>query len=602
MKEVNSKPRAGRGSPLGVSKLASSAKFAALAGLSILGLAAGSASAQVITPPPAPADITVFPVRDFLGIAGYLPDADVLVQVRRGNSVVGTARGRTQEVDPVLQQVGGELEVNHPGGICWKDVTPDIVGYDVVQVTYDNTEHNRTKGGVPIGSGYATRTAGISAQAAYVDANNNVIVKGKALQGITAVPLARLEIRIRNKDFMDGPFPSRIGKQDILVTSAGGRIDDDNGDPVPGTSATLSYDAPTAACRVGCFTAVFRGLNETERNLALAGQTRVMSWQAANAAGDRLGLTIYEVGEAGGPGMGGCPPGPNGAVAPKPPTYPVPYNPLNLQDAANPVDFAALAEVVAFPMRDFMGVEGLPANSRQDLQIVLRRQDPNNPNNPNGVIVGSARGLSSTILVDDETGEQMDVLEVNHPGGICWSGQTPRFQANDKLDVFKVVNGAFAGGQTQTVIGVTISEPPFVNGQNQLIVRGTMPEGFDMSQMEQRIVQPLFRQGNGSRIQRRDIRADVFGGVILGVNGATGFLVPTSPTTWQATYIGLNATELKLAMAGGFRIMAWQALGPVVGGEAARLGMTIWEYGEEGGPGMGGCPTSGGLTIPIPLP
>jgi hypothetical protein len=48
--------------------------------------------------------------------------------------------------------------------------------------------------------------------------------------------------------------------------------------------------------------------------------------------------------------------------------------------------------------------------------------------------------------------------------------------------------------------------------------------------------------------------------------------------------------------------MAWQSLGPVVGGEAARIGMTIWEYGEQGGPGMGGCPTSGGLTIPIPLP
>jgi hypothetical protein len=498
--------------------------------------------------------------------------------------------------------VGGELEVNHPGGICWTDVTPDIVGYDVVQVTYDNTLHNQQKGGVPIGTGYATRTAGISAEAAFIDANNNVVVKGKALQGITAVPLARLEIRIRNKDFMDGPFPSRIGKQDILITSAGGRIDDDNGNQVPGTSGTLSYDAPSATCRVGCFTAVFSGLNETERNLAVAGQTRVMSWQAANAVGDRLGLTIYEAGESGGPGMGGCPPGPGGAIAPKPPAYPVPYNPLNLQDAANPTDFAALAEVVAFPMRDFMGVEGLPANSHQDLQIVLRRQDPNNPSNPNGVIVGSARGLSSTILVDDETGEQMDVLEVNHPGGICWTGQTPRFQANDKLDVFKVVNGAFAGGQTQTVIGVTISEPPFVNASNQLIVRGTMPEGFVMEQMEQRIVQPLFRDGNGSRIQRRDIRADVFGGVILGVTGATGFLVPTSPTTWQATYIGLNATELKLAMAGGFRIMAWQALGPVVGGEAARLGMTIWEYGEVGGPGMGGCPTSGGLTIPIPLP
>src|SRR5688572_14018765 len=89
------------GTSLGVSSIVRKARVAALAGLSVLGVGAyGNASAQVITPPALPADITVFPVRDFLGIAGYLPDADVLVQVRRGNSVVGTARGRTQEVDP----------------------------------------------------------------------------------------------------------------------------------------------------------------------------------------------------------------------------------------------------------------------------------------------------------------------------------------------------------------------------------------------------------------------------------------------------------------------------------------------------------------------
>ena len=54
-------------------QVARKARLAALAGLSVLGVAAyGTASAQIVSPPPFPADITVFPMRDFLGIAGYL--------------------------------------------------------------------------------------------------------------------------------------------------------------------------------------------------------------------------------------------------------------------------------------------------------------------------------------------------------------------------------------------------------------------------------------------------------------------------------------------------------------------------------------------------
>jgi hypothetical protein len=609
--KTNTKRIAARsgGSSLNVSSFVRTARLAAFAGLSALGAVAyTNASAQVITPPPATHEITVFPMRDFVGMAGFIGDTDLLVQVRRGNSVVGVARGRNSPE--------GEMELNHPGDFayCWQDVTPDLTAYDVVQVTYDNTQHNLDKGGVPIGSGYATRTAGISAQRAYIDGNNNVIVKGKALQGITAIPLARLEVRIRDKEFMSPLEGSRLGKQDIRAVATPAPLRGDNG-PITGTLATLAYDPPTAACRVGCFTAVFSGLNEYERETATRGQTRVMSWQATDAAATRLGMTIYEEDEISGPGGGACPAGPGGAIGPNPPDYPVPYNPLNLIDAANPpADPSAMMEVAVFPMRDFTGAEGLAPKSKQDIQFVLRRQDPNNPNNTNGVIVGTARGVTTDILVDDETAERMDVLEVNHPGGVCWSGQTPDMRAGDKLDVFKIVGGTlvngkmvggtFAGGQTQEVIDVSISEPPFINGSNQLIVRGTMPAGFVMSRMEQRIVQPLFRDTQGSRIGKRDIRADVFGGVIRDVNGATGWLVPTSATTWEATYTGLNATELGLAMKGGFRIMAWQSDGPVPvgGGEGLRIGLTIWEYGEHGGPGMGGCPAAGGFTVPVPMP
>jgi hypothetical protein len=46
----------------------------------------------------------------------------------------------------------------------------------------------------------------------------------------------------------------------------------------------------------------------------VAGQTRVLGWQSTDAAGERLGITIHEVGEVGGPGFGGCPQGADYAI------------------------------------------------------------------------------------------------------------------------------------------------------------------------------------------------------------------------------------------------------------------------------------------------
>src|SRR6185437_15250036 len=43
---------------------------------------------------------------------------------------------------------------------------------------------------------------------------------------------------------------------------------------------------------------------------------RAMSWQVEDADGNRQGLTIAEFGEAGGPGMGGCPAGPKDQASP----------------------------------------------------------------------------------------------------------------------------------------------------------------------------------------------------------------------------------------------------------------------------------------------
>jgi hypothetical protein len=54
--------------------------------------------------------------------------------------------------------------------------------------------------------------------------------------------------------------------------------------------------------------------------VANGGGERLLAWQETDAAGNRQGVTIAELGEAGGPGMGGCPAGPADLGAPSPGT------------------------------------------------------------------------------------------------------------------------------------------------------------------------------------------------------------------------------------------------------------------------------------------
>lgn len=544
-------------------------------------LASGTASAQTINNPPfLPQEIIVFPERDFTSISGFLPNADLLVQVRRSGAVSGDAVGRTDAT--------GFLAVNHPGGVCWRNVTPDIVPADVVRVTYRDTSNNRLN--VPtavIGSGAAATTQNVTATQAFDAGNGTVVIKGKAqLANGSRIALNRLEVRIVNPGFI-GASGSRIGKRDIRADSAGGRVDGTDGNPIPGTTGLLAYDPPTSTIvQPVTFTAVFTGLNADERLLVVEGQTRVMGWQQTTVAGDRLGMTIYEVGQFGGPGIGGCPPGPNGVVAPQNPSAPVYYMPANLLDASVSSNQFALKDVTVFPERDFISIAGFAAGT--ELQIVVRRNTLASP------IIGTARGFVG----------RDGLFEVNHPGGVCWSGQTPDIGPDDLVDVFSVVSMQFQAGQTQRVINTKITKAAFLsrdaNGflDGKVRVNGSAVDAsgapLSLRLTEQRIINPDF---NTTRISRRDIRADIDGGRVENVPGATGNLLRTGTgSDWRAIYSGLNTTEQQLAVAGESRAMAWLS----TNGNGDRFGMTIFEAGAGGGPGMGGCPATGYASIPLP--
>jgi hypothetical protein len=297
-------------------------------------------------------------------------------------------------------------------------------------------------------------------------------------------------------------------------------------------------------------------------------------------------MTIYEVGEVGGPGVGGCPPGPNGVVPPTKPNAPVAYNPEALLDAAVAGNQPSLKDVIVFPQRDFVSIEGFSAGT--ELQVVVRRGNSNAP------VVGTARGFVG----------KGGLFEINHPGGVCWTGQTPDIMPDDWVDVFPLVNGKYSTGQRQRVIDTSITKTAFINNTNEVRINGiattrdaagaTIP--LPLRFIEQRIINPDFV---ATRIGRRDIRADTAGGRVDNVPGGVGDLLRTGGNTsseWRAVYSGLSATEQQLAIAGQNRAMAWLS----TNANGDRFGMTIYEAGEVGGPGFGGCPATGNASIAIP--
>jgi hypothetical protein len=181
---------------------------------------------------------------------------------------------------------------------------------------------------------------------------------------------------------------------------------------------------------------------------------------------------------------------------------------------------------------------------------------------------------------------------------VCWNGQTPDIQTGDWVDVFSVVSLSFNAGQKQQVIGAQVTRRTTVTSDGRVRVDGVAVDPrtgapLPLANVEQRIINPDFVD---TRIGRRDIRADINGGRVENIPGATGLLRQNgSAGEWRVFYTGLNTAEQQLAVAGQSRAMAWFS----TNANGDRFGMTISEFGEIGGPGFGGCPATGSAAIAI---
>jgi hypothetical protein len=235
----------------------------------------GLAAADIISPPPSPLEIVVFPQRDFVSTGGLPAGQALSFKIIRNGVTIATASS-SQVSPPALTDAEGILEVNHPGGLCWQGVTPNILPGDVLRVTDEAAPAN----------GYEVRTQGVEATSTEI-VGSNVVIHGVAFDDAgNPLPLNRVEQRIVQPAFREAPEP--LEKRDIRATTA-----DHNLKPDPAV--------------VGGFIATHSGLTAVQRQKAIDGQTRVLGWQATARNGDRLGITIWEEDEPGGPGFGNCP-------------------------------------------------------------------------------------------------------------------------------------------------------------------------------------------------------------------------------------------------------------------------------------------------------
>src|SRR5205807_4149095 len=114
-------------------------------------------------------NILVFPQRDFVSASGYAADDRVVVKVIH-SAVNGGATVSTDPGNPIAPQddpravagapFAGIVEVNHPGGACWSQTTPDIRPGDKVRITIVSNPLDSTR----VGRADETNVANVTAQ------------------------------------------------------------------------------------------------------------------------------------------------------------------------------------------------------------------------------------------------------------------------------------------------------------------------------------------------------------------------------------------------------------------------------------------------------
>ncbi len=224
--------------------------------------------------------------------------------------------------------------------------------------------------------------------------------------------------------------------------------------------------------------------------------------------------------------------------------------------------------VVVFPNRDFVSLEGYSEHAGETAVVEVTR--------PGVGVVGSAKGVVSGTDV---------AFEVNHPGGVCWGNDTGLNVTPDIL-AGDVVSITFPdGSHDETTTSTATVTQNMVQSGTTVTLEGTFdPSTVNPDFIEQRIINPDLV----AVIGKRDVRA-LPGPIVPAPTGgySSGLSFP-APGQFLATYQfdTQEGADTTAASDLGERAMNWQ----VQDADGNRQGLTIAEFGEVGGPGFGGCP------------
>jgi hypothetical protein len=233
-------------------------------------------------------------------------------------------------------------------------------------------------------------------------------------------------------------------------------------------------------------------------------------------------------------------------------------------------------QIISFPQRDFVSAtgyaKGVPA------VVTIKRRNP-----ATGKLDVIAKSEPTLPQDDPDTAAFDGLVEINHPGGGCWTKITPDIHAGDKVQIAQAASATTAASDdTTTTAFVTAGRPELLAGTTDtVVIKGTaqsmsptagtpLAKQIPNAQIEQRLIgssADRFAKNN-----RRDLRATV----AAGSDGTLKYDVPGSTTNfnWTATY-KLSAADVQRALNAESRIL-WLGRVPADGNEA-----TIYEDGPD---------------------
>jgi hypothetical protein len=220
--------------------------------------------------------------------------------------------------------------------------------------------------------------------------------------------------------------------------------------------------------------------------------------------------------------------------------------------------------IISFPQRDFVSAAGF-ADGDNVVITVIR----------NGVQIGVTPPIPAQ---DDTTTAGFDgIVEVNHPGGGCWTTNTPDISPGDivRTTIASSATAGNVGVQDQTTTANVTTQAPTNPSSGRIVVHGTartaagarLPDG----QVEQRFVT------TGNLFQRNGKRTLRAGGAAPATDGGK-FSWDGSTTNWTVEYTGLSAADVTEVMRSDPRAL-WLGANPGTGQE-----LTIYESSFFGGP------------------